>query len=363
MLISFEGIDGTGKATQAALLQKHLNSIGIDCVYFDFPAYESFVGKEVGRLLSSDTSSKTHDALTLPPKLMAMLFALDRMQFYQNIVEAIANRQVVITNRYSLSNSVFQSIRAGEDISKWVDQLEHEALGLPRPDYYIVLLGSLSATKKLVAAKGERNYTESHDIYERNEELLKHSQELYKNITTPHSTKILINCISDSSIRTREDIHNEIITKIMPAMNKQHLQQTGPNNFTYLVNVSDRVWAECRSGYRIEFDCVERLLKSLSHDEYSKIENIFIENRTLEIYSRLINEARKLSNASSQSEIYDLCVFVVAVSYASNVINDMVHYSPEMRDKISKEICDTLNINNDDIINLDREWGRLFYSM
>lgn len=363
MLISFEGIDGTGKATQAELLTKYLKSIGINSVYFDFPAYESFVGKEVGCLLSSNTADKTYNALTIPPKLMAMLFTLDRMQFYKKITEAIDAKQVVITNRYTLSNSVYQSIRAGTDISKWVDQLEHEALGLPRPDCYIVLLGSVSSSKELVAIKGVRNYTESHDIYEKNEELLKRSQELYCNISTPYSKKIKINCMTNSSFRTREDIHNEIITSMMPIMKKLYPQQEKINGLTNVINIFDRVWNECRIGYCIQLDQVEHFLKSLSHEEYSSLNNIFVKNRTLEIFSRIINKVHEKNKLTMPSERHDLCIFVAAISYASNVINDMVHYPHEIREEISQDICSTFNIERADIVNLDKEWGKMFYSI
>jgi dTMP kinase len=210
MLIAFEGIDGTGKATQAALLRRYLNETGREAVLFDFPAYDSFVGKVLGELLSSNASKKKVDASTLPAKVMAMLFALDRVQFRDGIAEALAQGRIVIANRYTLSNSVFQSIRAGEDISAWVDELEHTALGLPRPDLYLVLTGSVSSSKELVGAKGIRSYTESHDVYESNEKLLMSAQALYSSIKTPFSRKVEIDCLAQEGFRSREDIHREI---------------------------------------------------------------------------------------------------------------------------------------------------------
>jgi dTMP kinase len=214
VIISFEGIDGTGKETQAKLLKESFEELGIECAYFDFPAYDSFVGAEIGNLLSSDSDNKEFDALNLPPKLMAMLFALDRMQFFEKIKNALASDKVIITNRNSLSNSVFQSIRAGKDISGWVEKLEHEALGLPRPDCYVVLLGDMDNSKKLVASKGGRVYTESHDIYEKNDDLLLSAQELYKKISPSSSKKITVNCLDSNGFRSRKDIHEEIFNLV-----------------------------------------------------------------------------------------------------------------------------------------------------
>ncbi|MDT4328798.1 dTMP kinase [Methylomonas sp. MED-D] len=361
MLISFEGIDGTGKATQAILLQERLNAEGIDSVYFDFPAYESFVGKEIGSLLSSDSADKEHDALTLPPKLMAMLFSLDRMQFYKQITDAIAKKQVVITNRYSLSNSVFQTIRAGEDISKWVDSLEHVALGLPRPDFYIVFMGSLSASRKLVASKGARNYTESHDIYEKNDELLEKAQTLYSEIETPYSEKIIITCLSEGNYRTRDDIHEEIVKKIFPKMKFTNLEQITSNDIAPLISLSDKIWSECRQGYKLDISCIQTILESLSTDEYKNLESSISGIKSYTTFALIADRVKKRHSPGCEKSI-ELSALLSAISYSANAINDMINYPVDMREQIAEEICDTLNINRSEMISLDKEWGNIFYS-
>lgn len=361
MLISFEGIDGTGKATQAILLQERLTAEGIDSVYFDFPAYESFVGKEIGSLLSSDSADKEHDALTLPPKLMAMLFSLDRMQFYKQIADAIAKKQVLITNRYSLSNSVFQTIRAGEDISKWVDSLEHVALGLPRPDFYIVFMGSLNASRKLVASKGVRNYTESHDIYEKNDELLEKAQTLYSEIETPYSEKIIINCLSEGIYRDRNNIHEEIVRIILPKMKFTNIEKMTHNDIAPLISLSDKIWSECRQGYKLDFGCIQNILESLSNDEHKMLENSLCRIKSYNTFS-IIVERFKTRYSSGSDKTIELSALLSAISYSANAINDMINYPLDMRERIAEEICDTLNINRNEMISLDKEWGNIFYS-
>lgn len=361
MLISFEGIDGTGKATQALLLRDYLDAQGIRSIYFDFPAYGSFVGREVGYLLSSDSAKKEIDALSLPPKIMAMLFALDRMQFFDQIRGALAKGETVITNRFSLSNSVFQSIRAGSDISNWVSQLEHEALGLPRPDYYIVLLGDINSSKKLIASKGIRIYTEEHDIYEKNETLLAQAQEMYKTIDTKYSKKIIVNCFSDSKFRSPENIHSEICNRLYDLMKDNNI----PHNKVFdttIISFIDRIWQQCVSEHQLNLACIQKALISLPSKEYQSIKSQYDEHAKSGIFFELIQKNKGRSLEQIEENELDLCIFLAALAYAANAINNLLYYPQDIRNRIKTKICETLHASNDDLIALDRAWGRLFYS-
>lgn len=361
MLISFEGIDGTGKATQASLLESYFNQMGIETAYFDFPAYESFVGKEVGRLLSSDAMDKDVDAQSLPPKIMAMLFALDRMQFSEEIHQALQQGKTVITNRFSLSNCVFQSIRANDDISPWVRQLEHDALHLPVPDYYIVLLGEIHTTRALVESKGSRNYTESHDLYESDDSLLIQSQELYKSLPTPHSKKIIINCISEQKFRAQDEIHKEICAQIESEIQK-NIDLESTNSLSRIVATIDQAWRACESNYSIDLHCIQKFLASLPQDQHQNLQHAYKVHGENGKFHDLISKVRKGLSDNEKFDNVDLCIFVALAAYASNPLNDLPYLASDTRGKILKTIYETLHIDNDDVLALDKIWGRLFYS-
>ena len=73
-LIVFEGIDGAGKATHVALLEKRLRKAGYTVTVFDFPRYKTSVGKFIRESLDG----KHGDFLSVSPYIAAIPYALDR---------------------------------------------------------------------------------------------------------------------------------------------------------------------------------------------------------------------------------------------------------------------------------------------
>src|SRR5207244_6487047 len=130
-LIAIEGLDGAGKSTQVALLADALSTVDV----VSFPRYDSFFGRQIRLLLdgAGDVSAQTVD-----PRSMALWYALDRAQWARD--RKPVSDGVVLLNRYTLSNAVYQSARSGEDLFDWVLRLEFEGLGLPRPDVTGVLV-------------------------------------------------------------------------------------------------------------------------------------------------------------------------------------------------------------------------------
>ena len=47
LLIAFEGLDQSGKQTQAERLKAHAESLGRAAVLIDFPSYETHIGQEI----------------------------------------------------------------------------------------------------------------------------------------------------------------------------------------------------------------------------------------------------------------------------------------------------------------------------
>src|SRR5690349_6625961 len=137
-LIAFEGIDGSGKTSQIRLLAQALAEQGSSVAVRSYPAYTSFFGSEIRRLL---TAGVEHECEGSDPKSMALWYALDRWLDHRHNIQCFDGPEWVLLNRYTLSTVVFQSVRHGPEstIADWVDTLEHDILGLPRPHLYIVL--------------------------------------------------------------------------------------------------------------------------------------------------------------------------------------------------------------------------------
>jgi dTMP kinase len=159
-LVAVEGLDGAGKSTQVALLASALSTVDV----VSFPRYETFFGRHIRALLdgSGEVSAQTVD-----PRSMALWYALDRAQWARD--RKPVSDGVVLLNRYTLSNAVYQSARAGDpELFDWVLRLEFAELELPRPDVTVVLDVPPEVSKRRVGYRGDAEG----DVYERSATLL-----------------------------------------------------------------------------------------------------------------------------------------------------------------------------------------------
>ncbi len=100
-----DGNDGSGKATQSALLAEYLAAKGIPSEKIDFPRYEhNFFGSFLGECLAG----KHGDFLHMNPKVASSLYALDRLESAPHIRTALDQGKVVISDRFSSSNQIHQ---------------------------------------------------------------------------------------------------------------------------------------------------------------------------------------------------------------------------------------------------------------
>ncbi len=178
-IVAIEGIDGTGKGTQAAALAQRLTARGATVVSISFPVYDSFFGGQVGRLLAGKDGVR---ADAVDGKSMALWFALDRWEAFNKLDYAGAD--YLIINRYVLSNAVYQSIRDCDlgkpDLLDFVLALEHGHLGLPRAHAHIVLDMDAGDAAQNVDKKGFRGYVGSQrDVYEALPDIQQRAREKY----------------------------------------------------------------------------------------------------------------------------------------------------------------------------------------
>src|SRR5260370_40008083 len=74
--IAVEGIDGSGKRTQVALLTLTLKARGYSVFSIDFPQYDSWFGKMVGQFLNVDLGPLE----SVDPHFTTLLYAGDRFE-------------------------------------------------------------------------------------------------------------------------------------------------------------------------------------------------------------------------------------------------------------------------------------------
>ena len=125
--VCIEGVDGSGKTTQAKRLVRNLRSKGYDAVYTTEPS----AGK-IGTLIRSFVlSCKSR----VPIALEALLFAADRVDHVQTDVEPLLKQgKIVVCDRYVCSSLAYQGA-AGLDLD-WMDCVNRFAL---KPDLTLFL--------------------------------------------------------------------------------------------------------------------------------------------------------------------------------------------------------------------------------
>jgi dTMP kinase len=130
--ITFEGGEGTGKSTHAALLAARLRSFGIVVVLTREPG--GTPGAEVMRyiLLSGAVRS-------LGPNVEAMLFAAARDDHLNSLIRpAIERGKWVVCDRFADSTRVYQGV-AGNIDPRAIRAMERIVVGDTKPDLTIIL--------------------------------------------------------------------------------------------------------------------------------------------------------------------------------------------------------------------------------
>lgn len=132
IFISLEGIEGTGKSTQAKLLSEYLLKKGYETVLTEEPG-GTLISRQVRKVLLSTK----HDRMDYMAELL--LYNAARIQHIkEKIVPSLNIGKVVITDRFSDSTVAYQGYGRGISL-KLIDSLDRIATSGMRPDLTILL--------------------------------------------------------------------------------------------------------------------------------------------------------------------------------------------------------------------------------
>ena len=209
-LIVLEGIDGSGKATQSALLEKKLKAEGKEVMHISFPDYDSDSSALVKMYLAGQFGKDPGD---VNPYAASLFYAVDRFASYRTKWKDFYEKGgIVIADRYTTSNMVHQMTKYEEekerkDFLSWLEKTEYEELELPRPDLVILLDIPLSISENLVKERAKQGGTM--DIHEQHLDYLKKCHDAYQELVTMYGWQ-KIACAKDGSLRSMEDIAAEV---------------------------------------------------------------------------------------------------------------------------------------------------------
>lgn len=179
--IAFEGIDGSGKTTQSRMLAERLSSKNHKIIH-TFEPTNGEIGKLIRTYLGGSLDIVGHET-------MALLFAADRIQHADRILNHIKSGNIVLTDRYCLSSIAYQGAFTS---ALWVEEINKYSSKIIEPDLYVYIdLPPEKAIKRLEESR------DNFEVYEK-EELLEKVYRIYdeklgktKNVLRVDGTKVI----------------------------------------------------------------------------------------------------------------------------------------------------------------------------
>jgi dTMP kinase len=187
MLIAVEGVDQSGKETQAQYLRERLREAGQKVRLLSFPDYGTSIGEEIARALQGERE--------YGPDVMQLLFVANRHERREAIVEWIAGGLILLCDRYSASSIAYgeaQGLDGG-----WLDDIQRL---LPLPDLTIYL--------DITAETAVKRKAQNRDRFERDLALLERVRASYKRQSQQ------TNWIVIDGERTKSEIADDVFARV-----------------------------------------------------------------------------------------------------------------------------------------------------
>lgn len=209
-LFVIEGLDGSGKATQAQRLCEFLKKEGIPVRKVSFPDYASDSSALVKMYLNGQFGTDPDDVNAYAA---SSFYAVDRFASYKkDWGEFYDSGGVIVADRYTTSNAIHQCSKLPEEewdrYLAWLFEFEYQKLGIPAPDAVIYLKVDPEVSQRLMTGRYQGDESKK-DIHESNLEYLEKSKEAAFYCADKLGWKI-VECCRDGEMRDIDEIHKEI---------------------------------------------------------------------------------------------------------------------------------------------------------
>lgn len=218
-LIIIEGLDGSGKSTQTALLEEHLKNNNIDFKKIKLPDYESKSSTLVNMYLSGEFGKNADDVNAYAA---GAFYAVDRFASYKLSWGKYYNSAaLILADRYATSNSIYQMGKLPESewdsYLDWSEDFEYNKIGIPRPDLVIFLDMPVEVSQKLMTSRYDGDEGKK-DVHEANVEFLNSCRKsaLY---TAKKQGWVVIDCSDGVNPYSIDEIHRKIIASVDKEIN------------------------------------------------------------------------------------------------------------------------------------------------
>ena len=217
-LIVIEGTDGSGKSTQFRMLWEHLQADQVSFQHIVFPRYNDDSSALIRMYLGGQFGNKPSDVNAYAA---SSFYAVDRYASYKmDWGKWYEEGGLVLSDRYTTSNAVHQASKEPEEkqaeFLSWLYDFEYNKLGLPHPDLTIYLDVPTDFTEKLLRGREADTNTKA-DIHEKDMQYLATCRQTGRKAAAFYGWTV-IDCVKDGTMRSIEDIHNEIYAHVQKCL-------------------------------------------------------------------------------------------------------------------------------------------------
>lgn len=210
-LIVIEGLDGSGKGTQAGELVKNLEARGERVQKISFPNYSSDSSALVKMYLGGQFGSNPGDVNAYAA---STFYAVDRYaSFKQNWETFYAQGGILVADRYTTSNALHQCSKLPreqwDEYLRWLFHFEYDLLGIPAPDMVVYLRVDPLVSQRLMTQR-YRGDESRKDIHEGNLPYLNRSRQAAEYCSGKLGWR-QIDCCAADGMRPVESIQQEIL--------------------------------------------------------------------------------------------------------------------------------------------------------
>ncbi|MCM1114729.1 MAG: deoxynucleoside kinase [Clostridium sp.] len=211
-LIIMEGLDGSGKSTQTALLEEYFKSENINYKKIKLPDYDNPSSTLVKMYLGGEFGKNADDVNAYAA---GAFYAVDRFASYKlGWSKDYENGTLILADRYATSNSIYQMEKIDE--SKWDEYLdwsadfEYKKIGIPQPDLVIFLDMPVEVSQKLMTSRYNGDEGKK-DVHEADIEFLNKCRKsaLY---AAKKQGWVVISCSDGETPYSIDEIHKKIIS-------------------------------------------------------------------------------------------------------------------------------------------------------
>lgn len=227
LLISFDGLDSSGKATQARLLIERLRGEGRTVLALQSPDYSSASGRKLKTLLQ-DKQGRWSD-VSWQKKLD--LFATNRVEHREEVISALTKGTIVVYDRYVPSGYAFIAVEAlGQHeiarkrnaIHKAINAVEYDMNNMPKEDVSVFLNIPPTVAQALLKQRnkklGEQEYTDKLELQQR-------MYQEYKWLCAHNPKRFLkVQCVAKGTVMTVEEVADRVwyvLAECLPILHQE----------------------------------------------------------------------------------------------------------------------------------------------